>query len=80
MGVELAVCIYQATFCCRYSLACGDDLAFSTDGAGLIGKRANEIDLQFQSGVTHTAGKSGVDGTAHAGVEQGGGISAMYCP
>ena len=78
MGIELAIGIYQASFCCGHSLACGNDLAFCTDLTGLIGEWTNEVDLKFQRGVGHASRKGGVNGTAHAGVEQGSGVSAMH--
>ena len=80
MSVEFTVVVCQASFCGGHSFTDRDDLAFRTDGAGLIGEWTNEVDLEFQRSVAHANGKSGVNGAAHTGIEQGSGVSAVYGP
>ena len=73
MGVD------EASFCGCYAFSCGDDFALGSNHSSFIREGANEIDFDFQSSVGHARGKRGVNGAAHAGIEQGGGVSAVDC-
>ena len=43
--------------------------ALAQDPSGLRGDLTEEVDLEFDHGVSNPGGEHGVDGTAHRGVE-----------
>jgi len=52
--------------------------AFGADGAGVLGHAPDETDLEFERGVAGARRQHRMHREPHRGIEQGGGIAAMY--